>query len=29
MKKICPNNFEFVGKTCGEKCTCFPKKVTK
>jgi len=29
MKKICPNTFAFVGKPCGEKCTCFPKKETK
>ncbi len=26
MKKICPNNFAHVGKSCGAKCICFKDK---
>ena len=29
MKIICPNNFAYVGASCGERCTCFPKKGKK
>lgn len=29
MKKICPNTFAYVGKSCGDKCTCYPKAKKK
>lgn len=29
MKLICPNTFAYVGKSCGDRCTCFPKKDKK
>lgn len=29
MKLICPNNFAYVGKSCGNQCSCFTKKDKK
>lgn len=29
MKLICPKNFAHVGKSCGNKCTCFQQKINK